>query len=636
MLLAIREKAQGWFAWLIVAFISIPFALWGIQSYLGVEANPAAAKVNGEEISQRRLEQQVREVRDNLRNRLGASYRPELFNDAMLREQALDQMINTQVLSETAEQWKMRAGDDFVRAYIRTIPAFQNNGRFDVSAYNIAVRNQGLSQRGFEESLRKDLIMSQMRNGIQESAFYTNKEADTLIRLRDQEREISYFTIPAESFGADINVQDDELQQYYERNSAKYMVPERVKVEYLLLDPDVLSASIEVNDMLLRDYYEQHKDEFQVPEEREVRHILVAVTETAEQSDIDAAQEKAENLLERINSGESFADLAKEFSDDPGSAEQGGNVGLISRGMMAKSFEDRAYELEIGQVSEPVKTPFGFHLIEVLAISAGGEGGFDKLYQEIRQAYTRAEGEKLFFDHAERLADLSYENPDSLVPAAESLELQVSESDWFNRMGAPGELASPKVAAAAFSEDVLNEGNNSELIELEQDKVIVLRVIEHEAEQVQALEQVRDQVSEALVAEKSGELARAEGERLVDAISKGEMTLQAAAESGNWTLAPEKMIKRRDTATPAEVVREVFSMTLPADQTAYAGTAASNGDYIVLALSEIKDGDPTGLDEAGLEPLLQQLGSRDGNAQFNQMTGYLRSQAKVEIIPQQQ
>ena len=635
MLLAIREKAQGWFAWLIVAFISIPFALWGIQSYLGVQANPAAAKVNGEEISQRDLQQQVREVRDRLRSQLGASYRPDMFDDAMLRERALDQMIDARVLGETAEAWKMRIGDEHVRTYIRTIPSFQNNGQFDVNAYNIAVRNQGMSQRGFEESLRKDLVMNQMRYGVQGSAFVTNREVDTLISLRDQEREVAYFTIPAASFESSIQLSDDELRQYYEANSKEYVVPERVKVEYLILDPDVLSASVEVSDTVLRDYYEQHQDEFQVPEERQVRHILVAVAETAEQSEVDAAREKAESLLERINTGDSFADLAREFSEDPGSADQGGDVGLISRGMMAKPFEDKAYELEVGQVSEPVRTPFGFHLIEVLAINAGGEGSFEKLYQEINQAYTRAEGEKLFFDHAERLADLSYENPDSLVPAAENLGLQRKESDWFDRSGAEGELASPKITGAAFSEDVLSEGNNSELIELEQDRVIVLRVVEHEAEQVQPFESVRDQVSEALTAVKTGELAKAEGTRLIEAISKGEMNLQSAAESGGWELVAEKMIKRRDTATPVAVVEALFSMTLAGEQSSFSGAATEGGDYVVIALSRIVDGDPSAFDEENRKPLLERLGSREGGAQLNKMTSYLRAQAEVEIVPQQ-
>ncbi|WP_419628382.1 SurA N-terminal domain-containing protein, partial [Thiolapillus sp.] len=216
MLLAIREKAQGWFAWLIVGFITIPFALWGIQSYLGVSSNPAAVTVDGTEITQQQVEQEVRQFRDRLRNQLGKAYRPELFNDKMLRKQVMEQMINDAVLSETADDWNLRISDDFVRQYIQSIPYFQSNGRFNVQAYNTAVRNQGMTQRGFEEGIREDLVKQQLRNGIAGSAIATDYELNESIRLRDQERETTYMLVSGEKLAGDYQPSDEELKAYYD------------------------------------------------------------------------------------------------------------------------------------------------------------------------------------------------------------------------------------------------------------------------------------------------------------------------------------------------------------------------------------------------------------------------------------
>lgn len=638
MLLAIREKSQGWFAYAIVIFITIPFALWGIGSYLGGGTDPVAATVNGEEITQRALEQQVREYRDNMRSRLGASYRPEMFDDAVLRQQVTERMINDRVLQAAAEDWNLRASDELVKLYIRSIPAFQSDGQFDMNTYNVLLRNQGMSQAMFEASVREQLVMDQFRNGISNSAFTTQYHVTELAKLRDQQRELSYFVVAADKLGKDVELTEEELKQFYQSNSSRFMVPERLKVEYLLLDPEVVGTQVQVTDDKLRAYYEDHADEFQVPEERKVRHILISVTETADAAVVKTAEDKATSLYQRLTEGESFEALAKEFSDDPGSAEQGGDVGWITRGLMAEAFEDKAYSLETGRLSEPVRTPFGFHLIEVTEIKSGGEGGFENLKDKIESAYRRAEGEQLFFDQAERLADLSYETPDSLAAAADSLDLEIKESDWFDRSGATGDLASPKVAAAAFSEDVLTENNNSEMIEVDQDKVVVLRVVEHEEEHVRPYEDVQEQVRQGLKTQKSTALATIEGERLVGQLNAAEVSLQDAAAGGGWTLIESGMIKRNDTTADAAVVRKAFSLQNPeAGKSSFAGvTLANSGDYAVLAVSKVVDGEaPEETEDAAQQAVTKRMDNQLGSAQLSVLGRYLRNQAKVELAPAQ-
>jgi peptidyl-prolyl cis-trans isomerase D len=632
MLLAIREKAQGWFAWLIVGFITIPFALWGIQSYLGVSSDPTAVSVDGKEITERQIEQRVRQFRDRLRSQLGKAYRPELFDDKMLRKQVVEQMINEAVLSETADDWKLRISDDFVRQYIQSIPSFQTNGKFNVQAYNTLIRNQGMSQRSFEEEVRGDLVMEQLQYGLSGSAFATDRELNDSIRLKDQERELAYLTVSGSKLAAGYEPSEEEIRAYYEEHLSRYMVPERVKLEYLLLSPEILGADMEVTEEKLREYYRQHQDEFQAPEERKLRHILIQLAENADQAAVDAARAKAADLEERLAKGEKFEDLAREFSDDPGSKEQGGDLGWISPGLMAKAFEEEAYRLEKGQVSQPVRTPFGFHIIQVVDIRNPDQGSFEILRDEIETAWRRKQAEQILFDKAEQLADLSYEAPDSLVPAAEALGLEVQQSDWVDRRGGKGELASPKIVAAAFSDDVLGEGNNSELIELEGDKVLVLRVVEHESEHPQAFEEVKDKVTAVLKRDRGKALAAEKGAALLAAVKGGDKTLEQIAADGDGELTSDIKVKRQSTLLPQAVREKAFGLGRPEDgKSVFGGVELGNGDYVLLAVTGVTDGDPSKLDDAARKAAMQELAKSKGDLQFNIMGRYLRDRADVEI-----
>ncbi|HDK37820.1 MAG TPA: hypothetical protein ENG92_02230 [Thiolapillus brandeum] len=318
--------------------------------------------------------------------------------------------------------------------------------------------------------------------------------------------------------------------------------------------------------------------------------------------------------------------------DDPGSGEQGGDVGWISPGLMAKAFEDEAYRLEMGKVSKPVRTPFGFHLIEVTEIKSGGEGRFETLRSEIELAYRRNEAEQILFDKAEKLADLSYETPDSLAPAADVLQLEPLQSDWFDRKGGKGVLASPKVVAAAFSEDVLLEGNNSELIELEDDQMLVLRVVEHEVEQPQAFDEVKERIVSLLKRDKASELATAKGEETLQALQEGSVNLEQWAQDQGWKLEENVRIKRNATVLPALIRDAAFALPRPeSGKPSVGGVALGNGDYALLAVSKVIDGDPSSLDEAARKVAQEQLAKSKGEAQFNLMGRYLREHADIEL-----
>lgn len=625
MLQSIRDKAQGWIAWAIILLISVPFALWGIGEYFGGGAEPVVAKVNGEEITDYDLNQRARSARENLRLQLGESYRPEFFPEQTLRRQVLEQIINEHVLFQAASDLGMRVSDESVIRYIQSQRAFQVDGRFDVVTYENALRNRGLSKAAFEQIVRQDLLLRQFNDAVRTSAFAVDYEVTEAARVEYQTRDLSYAIIPASRFIDDVVVDDAALEAYYKAHEAAYMQPERVKLDYVVLDVDTLAKGIEFTEQELRDYFEQHRGEFTVPRQRKLRYILISLKEGEAK-----ALAEAQKLRERILAGEDFAQLAKEYSQDPASAAKGGELGWIEPGMMVKSFDEVAFSLAKGEVSEPVKTPFGYQLIQVEDIRGESEPSFEQLRDKVAEAYRRFEAEQRFYDYAERLANLSYEQPDSLEPAANDLGLSVQHSDWMTRQGGEDILASPKVVAAAFSDDVLKDGRNSEVIELGPEKLLVLRVQAHEEAQQKPLEAVREKVVEAYKQAKARELAASAAESLMQKLRSGADLAQTIASAG-WSLDTVDGVKRDNQALPQAVLEKAFSLPRPqADKPIIAGTAMPSGDYAVIALRAVHDGKLA--DDTAKRLLTNQLTSAHGSAEYQAFLKKLREEADIELL----
>ncbi|MCB1798406.1 MAG: SurA N-terminal domain-containing protein, partial [Gammaproteobacteria bacterium] len=516
MLQAIREKAQGWIAWTIVILISVPFALWGIQEYLGVGGEPEVAVVNGEKITQRMLDQRVRDFRENLRFSLGDNYSAELFDDARLKPQVLNAMVEERLLTDSASDWNLRTGDAQARGFIVTVPAFQRDGRFDQQAYEAAVRNRGMSRVNFEQGVRQDLALSQLRSGIRETVFVTETDLSARVRLGAEQRTVRYARLPASSFIDQAVPSEEQLRRYYESNQDRYRTPERVQVNYLLLDASALGSLVDVNDEALQQYFRDHRAEFVAREERAMRHILITVAPGAGDDEVAKAQGKADDLLAQLRGGADFASLAQANSDDPGSAKSGGDLGWVERGLMVPAFEDAAFTLAKGDFSDPVRTEFGFHIIQVTDVRGGSDAAFADMRDKVEAAYRKFEAENLYFDYAERLAQSAYENSASLTPAAEALGLTVRTTDWVTRSGQlPAPLDAPKVMNAVFSDDVLTEGHNSELIEVGPQRAVVLRVAEHEAAGVLGFDQNRKTIESDFRRANASELAAQTGAKFL-------------------------------------------------------------------------------------------------------------------------
>ena len=631
MLQSIREKAQGWIAWAIVILISIPFALWGINSYLGVGAEPVVASVNGEEITERDLDYRYQRFRTQLRERLGGAYRPELFDDAKLRREVLQDMITEMLLTQVSLDMGLRASNQEIRTAIMSEPAFQRAGQFDKLSYARALELQGMSERQFEESLRQQLVTTQLQRMLAASELVTEKELADTLRLKEQKREFSYIVVPHADFMPQGEVSDQEITAYYQAHEAEFQTPEQVKLAYLVLDAETLGQAQAPTQDDIEAYYEAERDRFQKPEQRQVRHILISMQAGAEEGAEQAARERIEAITQRLEAGEDFAVLAKELSEDPGSAAQGGDLGHIEAGIMDAAFDEAAFALGEGEISEPVRSKFGYHLIQVTDIQAGSTKPLTAVREEIVKEVQKRQAESLFYEWAERLGNLTYENPDSLVPAAEALGLEVQTSDWITRAGAEGLLAHPKVTGAAFSDDVLKDGNNSELIEPERNvlQAVVLRVTEHQEASVMPLDEVREQIAERVREEQAKTAAQQAARERLTQLEGGTGLSEVA---GSYEVQTPGLVGRLHKGVPRPVSDTAFTLPHPVGEEPSLGTSElPNGDAAVVVLSRVEDGTLAALPDARRDSEKRGLSRALARQYYEHMLADMEKRADIEI-----
>lgn len=636
MLQEIRERAQGWVAWAIVILITIPFAFWGIDSYFGGGAEPVVASVNGTEITERAFNQNVNHTRIRLRDQLGDAYDPALFGDARLRQEVLDRMIRETLLLDASQSMGLRTADQAVQAAVLEEPAFQQDGVYSKAQYERVLSLQGLTPAAYEDSLRRQLLVTQLPRAIQETAFATNAMTQRSASLVLQKRSFAYTSIPGSGFESAVEDPDAAaVESYFDAHADEFATPEQVKIAYLLLDSEGLAApNEEIDEAVLREQYQLRLDEFTAPEERNLRHILLTVPAEAPKAELDDARQRLEAIRQRIVAGESFEDLAAEVSEDPGSATNGGALGWIGRGALDPAFEQAVFELDPGQLSGTVRSRFGYHLAEVIEVRGGEPEPFEAVKDQLISELASGSTEAVYFEQAEQLATLTYESPDSLIPAAEALGLEVQETDWLDRSGGDDVFANPRVVQAAFSEEVLGLGNNSELLEPDPEglQALVLRVVEHREPSVRSLDDVRDEIVARLKAERAAEAALAAAEAIAERVRAGEALADAA---GEFDTTEVEQAGRATTDVPPEIVGLAFTMLRPgADgEVMVESTSTGTGDAYVVALSKVIDADPGTLNEAELDLEARVLRRGLASTDVEQVLESMAAQAKIERKP---
>ena len=634
MLHYVRERAQGWLAWAIVIMIIIPFALWGVHQYLGDSGDDSVATVNGVKISQRTLQRTYLQQRQRLQQMFGDSFRPDMFPEKQMKQQVLQGLIDRQLLLGAAVESNMTIGNAQLAASIRSISAFHDaSGKFSQASYERLLRNQGMSVGGFEADFRRDLLTQQLEGGISGSDFVTDFEWQIYRRLAEQTRNVGYMILPLKKYADAVQVSDGEIKKYYDAHPDAFRTPEEVRLAYLDLSVDKMAANEQVSEKDIQKYYESNLDSFRVPEQRKVRHILISVPQKADAKTDTQAKQKAEKVLAELKQGASFAKLAEKYSDDPGSAKKGGELGFIDRGMMVKPFDEAVFSLKKGQISGLVKTRFGYHIIQVEDIRGGDVKPLDKVRAQVVKAIQHDRAEPKYENAIEQLSNLTFQNPDTLDIAAKQLGLSVEHTDYFSREHGTGIASNPKVLKAAFSDDVLHQGYNSEAIDLGNGRTVVVRVDGHRDASIQPLAQVKEKVIELLKQEKAQSLASEAAQKIVERLQSGEAPDRVAKDAGvNWQV--DKALSRHSSTLDPAVVNEAFTLAHPvaADKPTLAHVATANGGQAVVAVYGVTDGvakpkanDATAKGERG------RLRQADSKAEYDAFLKGLRDRAEVKI-----
>ncbi len=631
MLLAIKDRITGIIAWFVVILISIPFVLWGVQEYTGIGQDKYAVKINDTEVSLQEFDREVVRNRQQLLQSFGGRMPTYFDAESFLRTQTLAMLINRELFNQVIDDNHFRVAAQQVVATIAADPVFQVNGQFDPETYAAELRSRGLSKQGYEIQLREQMLTLQVQDSIRKSAFLTQKEVADYAMLRYQNRDFEYLQIDLESHKKDAaKMSAKDIEDYFAANGDRYKTEEKVKIEYIELDLATLAAAVPVDEAKLMSAYQEAvaQGRFASEEIRNASHILLKVPADATDEVVAEKRTEIEALRQRILDGESFAEVAKEASEDPGSASRGGALDNIQRGAMVKPFEDAVYAAEVNAVTEPVKTRFGFHLILVHKVLEPEVQSYAVVKSTLEQEVRRSEAEPVFYELLDTLANLAFENPDDLAIAAEMIGVESKVSDWFTATAGTGIADNTLLRSTAFSDEVLKDGNNSTPIETEPEHVVVLRIAEHEPSRNMLLDEAKEKIVKTLQAEQASKALEEKIAVILDAAQSGKKLQQLAkTHRGEYK---QVSINRDDTEIPREIIQKAFTMHR---SSSLDKIILANGDGAIIKLNKITQGDIKWLKDEEREQLITELIRARGQYDLAAMMADLKDKAEITIHP---
>ena len=622
MLHFIRERAQGWVAWFIVGLITIPFALWGVNSYITGPSDIVVASVNGEPIKQAEFQRSLKQYRERMREMMGDDFEPSLFDNEITKQNVLNGLIEQKLLFSTNKSLGQYVSDGYINMAIQQTKAFQVEGKFDTERYKMLLARAGFSPTSYENQLRTDLMIKELGNSIKKTATTTKYDVDNLLRIEKQKREIAYGVIDASPIAAGIVISEEEAEAFYKKQKSQYTTPERVSIDYIELSVEGLASTLDVSETVMEQFYTDNKGQFMSPEQRQASHILI-------EGDSKEAIKILTAVEYRLSQGEDFSSVAKELSQDPGSAQEGGDLGSFQRGIMEPAFENAVFSLDnVNDVSSIIKTDSGHHLVKLTGIVNSVGKDFSAVRKEIENNIRGQEAEQLFFEQAEKLAELSYENPDSLVLASEELALKIKTSKLFTREGGEGITADKNVVNIAFTDEVLLEGLNSTVIELTDSHMVVLHRNEHVLSGQLPFDVVSDDIKLKLKAQSAKNKATEVGEKLLEKVEDG-TDVKSLFSKYEWheTL----LIERSENTIDREILDEVYGMEKPNENSIYHGFTDRNGNYVLIRLTAVIEG---GLDDASKEDrdgLSSYLVQHYGDSELRAFIESLKAESDIEI-----
>jgi len=629
VLATIRDKVQGWIAAVVLGLIAIPFALWGINYYFeGGQLNVAA--VNGTDISVDHYRRALEEQKRSLQRMLGGNVDPRVFDTPDYRARVLDGLIDQILVSSDLDSSGYRLSDANLAAEIRSAPMLQRDGKFDSALYEVFVRNQGMDARGFEASLRRDFVARQGQSGYRESAFVTDADVLSILRLQLQQREAAVGILPLSKFRDNVKVTLEEVQAAYQSGGDRFRTPERVRIAYVRLSASDLAREVRISKDELSQAEQEAKRSLASDEQRRASHILINIAPGADEVTVQAATAKIQGINAKIHAGGDFSALARQVSEDKGSARKGGDLGVVARGAFVPEFEKALFGLSrVGQVTGPIRTPYGLHLIKLTGIESAKRPTVDrsKLEAELR----KRKSEDRFVELSERFHNLVYEQSDSLKPAADALGIKIETTGWITRGTAgTGILGNKKFLEAAFDPEVVEQGRNSPAIEIGRNELVALRVVEREASRLRPLEEVRAAIERELLIKAQGLAAENLAETAKQALAAGK-TMSEVAKQFGLVLQASRVYSRQQSGVDGRLLAALFAAPAPKGTKLSSGRAAmSDGGQAVFQVRRIIEPEIGKLDTAEAKAIRAALVSRRGVEYFDDYRAGLRMEARIK------
>ena len=634
MLQTLHDKFSGIIAKIVLGIIVIVFGgVFGIQSYMNPQSETFAAKVDKAEISQEQFREGYNRYRTQVQQRYGKQFDPATFDTPERKREVLEQMVDEQLLINANEELGTMVPPAQVREVIMNNPAFQQDGKFDKDRYRMLLQgaNPPMTPGTYEGLIRKDISTRQLAGELAQTSVVTDAQVSAYLRLRDQTRDFAYIKIERPAAGA-IKVADADIDAYYKAHASEFLTPERVSLDYVELDASTMQTDAAPDEAALKQRYEEQKARFTTQEQRLASHILVKVEKNANADAQKAALEKAKAIAADAKSGKDFAALAKEKSDDLGSKSQGGDLGWLEKGVTDPAFETVLFALKKGEISDPVLSPEGYHIIDLRDVRDGKVRSFEEVKPELTKQYLETDRERRYSEISGKLTDAIYKDP-SLEAAAKSLGLPLQKTGLFARVGgATGVAANMAVVKAAFSNAVLTEGNTSDPIELGPNHIVIVHVDQHEKSTPKPLDSVREDIRKVLLDEQIAKQAKEQADTLYARLQKGE-SLEQVAGVLKLKVEEAKDIGRNAANLDGKLVADVFKLARPAaaDKPVYAEVALANDAYALAALTQVKDTDPAKLDAKTREAARTQLAQGYANDVIRGYVDILRKGAKIEI-----
>jgi len=606
---------------IVLAIIFLPFAFFGMDSYFRAgDRGGDIATVGGQPITDQEFALALQGRQNEIQRMAGGRMDPALLESSELRFAVLDGIVRQRLLVSQAARSGLLVSDQQLQQIISEQPAFQEDGRFSRARYEELLRRQNMTPISFENSLRRDLMVERVSSAYRATTIVPNAVAERLLRINAQQREVSQSVLAPENFAAQVKLEAGAAKQHYDAHQSQFQLPEQARLEYLVLALDAVAAQVEVSADEVKQFYEQNLKQYARGDERQASHILIAVDAKASAEEKQAARAKAGQLLQQAKQNPaSFAELARKNSQDPGSAAQGGDLGLFPRGSMPKPFDDAVFQMKAGEIAGPVESEFGYHIIRLTAVKGRG---LDDVKQQVALDLKRQKAGKRFSELAEQFNNLVFEQGDSLKPAADALKLAIQASSWVSRSGSENKLLNnQKLLQAVFAEDAVRNKRNSEVVDVGDNTLVAARIIEYKPASVRAFEEVSAGISKRLTLQQAAQLAAARGRELLARLRQGE------AAAVTWSGA--KRISRENAQGYAgPVLVGVFKADV-GKLPAYAGIENERGEFVLLKITRVVEAE--GVDAARRKAASEELRQMLGQEEFDAYVSSLKLRADIKV-----